>query len=29
MLEAAIGEDYAGVLVSDFSAVYTGDDGRH
>lgn len=29
MLEAAIGTDYAGVLVSDFYAVYTGYEGRH
>ena len=29
VLEAAIGADYAGVLVSDFYAVYTGYDGRH
>lgn len=29
MLEATIGEDYAGVLVSDFYAVYTGYEGRH
>jgi transposase len=29
MLERQIGPDYAGVLVSDFYAVYTSDDGRH
>jgi transposase len=29
MLEATVGSDYAGVLVSDFYAVYTGYDGRH
>ena len=29
MLTAAIGEAYAGVLVSDFYAAYTGYDGRH
>jgi hypothetical protein len=29
MLTAAVGEDYAGVLVSDFYTAYTGYDGRH
>jgi hypothetical protein len=29
VLEATIGEDYGGVLVSDFYAAYTGYDGRH
>jgi transposase len=29
MLEAAIGEDYGGVLVSDFYAAYTAYEGRH
>jgi len=29
MLEATIGNDYGGVLVSDFSAVYTSYEGRH
>lgn len=29
VLEAAIGTDYAGTLVSDFYAVYTGYEGRH
>jgi len=29
MLDAAIGAEYAGVLVSDFYAAYTGYDGRH
>jgi hypothetical protein len=29
MLEATVGTDYAGVLVSDFYAVYTSYDGRH